>query len=165
MADRRCVMEICGLLAAAYPRFELQAQTIEVYARCLTDLPDAVLEAAAKDCIARSRFFPTVAELREAAHGITHAGEETAFEAWEQVMRSFRMCDQCPSFRNPRIKKALDGIGGWRLVGLSDNTVADRARFIQAYNVYQERDKRQQLSLPEVRRLAEGLKMGIKMLR
>ena len=165
MADRRFVAEICGVLAAAYPRFTLRKETIEVYARCLADLPDAVLEAAAKDCIARSRFFPTVAELREAAHGITHAGEETAYEAWEQVMRSFRMCDKCPSFRNPRTNKALDGIGGWRLVGLSDNTVADRARFIQAYNSYQERDKRQQLSLPEVRALAEGLKMGVKLLK
>ena len=122
MADRRFVAEMCGVLAAAYPRFTLRKDTIEVYARCLADMPDAVLEAAAKDCIARSRFFPTVAELREAAHGITHAGEETAYEAWEQVMRSFRMCDKCPSFRNPRTNKALDGIGGWRLVGLSDNT-------------------------------------------
>lgn len=56
---------ILAQLVAAYPRQEISKQTVAVYVRQLADLEPEQLAAAADLHIRRSRFFPSVAELRQ----------------------------------------------------------------------------------------------------
>jgi hypothetical protein len=63
--------ELMSVLTAAYPRQITGRNTLAVYAQALADLdPDEVREAVAEH-VATSRFFPTIAEIRDsvfAAH-------------------------------------------------------------------------------------------------
>lgn len=58
---------VMAYLAAAYPRAEMSAHTIAVYADGLGDQDFADVMQAARDLVHHSRFMPTVAELREIA--------------------------------------------------------------------------------------------------
>lgn len=62
--------DLIGELAAGYPSVVIAEQTIEVYAKDLSDIPLDTLRAAIELCRRESRFFPTVPELRERADSI-----------------------------------------------------------------------------------------------
>ena len=161
MADLTSVTRMMGVMAAAYPGFTISAETIRVYGRMLADIPDKLLEGAGMDCMARCRFFPTIAEIREAAYSIKllQSGAPSAFEAWGEVSRlmaevgSYRV----PEFSHPWIATAVRQVGGWTRLCQSENSVADRARFLDAYADAQRRDARQETTMPEVRQLAARL--------
>lgn len=53
-------------LAAAYPKTHLGQATLAVYAADLADIDPDVLAGALVDLRRTSRFFPTIAEIREA---------------------------------------------------------------------------------------------------
>lgn len=59
-------MKLVAILEAAYPRQELREETIEVYASFLLDIDYKVAEKAIQAHIRSERWFPTIAEIREA---------------------------------------------------------------------------------------------------
>jgi hypothetical protein len=158
MATERAVVEVCGVLAAAYPSFSLTRETIAVYQRVLSDLPDELLQTAALDAISKCKWFPTVAELRDAALSIrtNSMAQLSAFEAWDEVCRLIR--DQghvsTPEFSHPWIAAAVRQSGGWVRLCMSENTVADRARFIEGFQDAQRRNLEGERTLPQVKDLA-----------
>jgi hypothetical protein len=62
--------DLIGELAAGYPSVVIAEQTIEVYAKDLSDLPLDTLRRAIEVCRSESRFFPTVADIRERANAL-----------------------------------------------------------------------------------------------
>lgn len=66
MTNIECA-KVLALLKAAYPRTELSDATIEVYTECLADEDYTAVRARALEAIQESKFFPTVAELRDHA--------------------------------------------------------------------------------------------------
>jgi len=158
MATDRGVAEVCGVLSAAYPSFALTRETIGVYQRVLADVPDDLLQMAAVDCISKGRFFPSVSELRDAALAIrtNSMAQISAFEAWDEVCRLIR--DQghasTPEFSHPWIAAAVRQSGGWVRLCMSENSIADRARFLEAFADAQRRNLEAERTLPQVRELA-----------
>jgi len=62
---------------------------------------------------------------------------------------------------HPLIDRAIEGIGGWR--SLTDPDALDgvnRARFLEAYRTYQERQRQDQALLPMVREAVGQLRAG-----
>lgn len=137
MADERTITEVLTGLAACYPNFQVPKQTVVAYAHVLADIDGEVLHAAALACVAKSRFFPTIAELRDEAYAIAtnRLALPSAYEAWEEVMRQVRQVGSygSPEWSHPWIEAALRQVGGFRYVCQSENSTADRARFIEAY--------------------------------
>ena len=162
MATERGLIEVMGVLAAAYPTFPLTKETISVYARVLTDIPDELLQMASLDSISKGKFFPTLAELRDSAISIrtNRAGQPSAFEAWEEVARLIRRKGHgdTPEFSNPWIATAVRQIGGWNVICMSENMTADRARFFEAFQDAERRNDAAERTLPQVKELA--LRMG-----
>lgn len=78
-------LKLLATLKAAYPRQELGEETLEVYARDLADLDHEVAVAAVERMRKSSRFFPTIAELRESAAEI-RLGAPPPRIAWGQVV-------------------------------------------------------------------------------
>jgi len=158
VATEKVTVQVLGVLAAAFPQFNLTKETGEVYSRVLADLPDELLRTAALDCVSKCRFFPTVSELRDAALSIKRigAGDPSAFEAWDEVCRLIR--DQghgsTPDFSHPWIAAAVRQSGGWVRLCMSENSVADRARFLEAFADAQRRNLETERTLPQVRELA-----------
>lgn len=64
-------------LALHFPGAELTEHNIKGYVWSLSDLSQIVLRAAIERCVATSKFFPSVAEIRENA-GAVSAGESDA---------------------------------------------------------------------------------------
>src|ERR1043166_1167115 len=54
-----------GKLAAGFPSVGISEDTIDVYVRELYDVPLTLLQRGVTQALESSRFFPTIAELRE----------------------------------------------------------------------------------------------------
>lgn len=152
-------LKIMALLTAAYPQANIEEETIQIYIKFLLDLPCEAGQAAALELIASSRWFPAVAELRQAA---VEAMPENQIpgpgEAWGEVVGQLRAVGWYgrPSFSHPAITKAVKAMG-WRELCMSENVVADRAHFLRIYENYQERAKKELWQLPEVQQLRAKL--------
>lgn len=160
---------VINFLIDAYPRQEIQPGTVKVYQETLQDIDPDLLKSAVLKHISKSPWFPSVSELRDAAASLIEQanGEPDAFTAWAEVMGEIRRVGSygTPNFSSQRIHKAVDGIGGWRELCMSENTISDRARFVEAYNTYQTRDKEDRRMLPAVHiaiaQLAESKRMSL----
>ena len=154
MSDPQDILKILALLGAVYPGFELKELTIEVYIRLLKDLPVEFLEKAALDHISRVKFFPTIAELREAAFALLEAANPLPVpqEAWQQVQAEIERVGHAgtPQFECPAVTQAAEALG-WRTLCVSENPIADRAHFVQVYQAILERQRQEARRLPEVR--------------
>ena len=158
MGSEKATLEVLGVLAAAFPQFNLTKETGAVYSRVLSDVPDELLQTAALDCISKGKWFPAVAELRDAALSIKRigSGNPSAFEGWEEVIRLIREKGHgfLPEFSHPWIASAVRQIGGWDRICMSENLVADRARFFEAFQDAERRNLEAERTLPQVRELA-----------
>ncbi len=161
------IVEILGVLAAAYPNFNLQTQTIQVYRQMLADLDPDLLEQAAKAHLATHPFFPTVAELRENAGKLVERATATPSSAgaWGEVLDKIHRYGNTlyggtvPEFSSPLIARVV-GYFGWNELCLSENLTADRARFLQAYEIELARAREDLRFLPETHCAIDQLKAG-----
>jgi len=174
LPSRDVIAQVLGVLANFFPAFSRQQSAdawtgmIAAYHLVLYDVPADLLERAALDLGARATFFPSAGELRKAAFDLLDLGHDvpTAQDAWAEVSRRLRRgfyrLDECGAYQrrqptaedwsHPLIQRAIDGIGGW--LALTDPqalATADRARFIEAYNVYATRERQTRDMLPCVR--------------
>lgn len=171
------IVKIMGVLHAAFPLYAMQKQTIQIYCDALQDLELEYLEEAARIHIATEKFFPTIAELRAASVRIREyaANVPLAAEAWGEVVEKMRTIGSTvdfgggqPKFSNPLIDRVVRYLD-WNLLCLTDNITADRARFIQAYEVELARERENMRFLPSThdaiaRLRAENVHAGVKQL-
>ena len=158
---RKDIAQILAILGAAYPRQVLNAAqlklAITVWLDILGDIPLDQIHLAVKAHCSNSKWFPAVAEIRQAALdlGETEADRITAGDAWGEVTRAFGRTrwGELPDFSHPRIMQAVIAIGGWQNLCASniDAATADRARFIQAFETYERREHTDRRMLPAVR--------------
>lgn len=131
-----------AVMSRFYPNYELDDQTVELYASMLADIPNDVLEAAAKKIIATSTFFPALAEWHQSALDLIHdkAGIPTPFEAWAEVLREMKRVGSYgePNFSHPLVLRTVK-IFGWIDLCASEQPDYDRAHFVKAYQQLQER--------------------------
>jgi hypothetical protein len=170
MSTTDSIAEVLGVLMAAYPSWGENNPkidfTLEVYCRALMDIDIGLLRSAAMQHISSSKWFPSVAELREAALSIITHGDESAEEAWGKVKQAIRAYGSYrePQFENDKIAQSVK-IMGWLNLCMSENEVADRAHFFKIYQSVQNRERFDAISLPEVRqaieRIAEGKRHAI----
>jgi hypothetical protein len=150
MASEMEVLRVLKILGDIYPSYHLSSSAVEIYVRLLADLPGEVLEQAALEHISLSTFFPAIAELRSAAFDILEAITPlpSDYEAWAEVQAEIRRVGHVgqPQFSHELTDKVV-ALLGWRYLCLSENPVADRSHFIQAYQAL--RNGKQQ----ELRRL------------
>lgn len=157
MANYQDVAEVVALLAAAYPNWNATEYTAEVYYQDLKDIPSEELKVAAQHCRTENgrKFAPSVGEIRGAVSELRSyaANVPSPFQAWQEVLQ--QMNENGGDFGNPvwshpLIERAVRAIG-WRNLRMSENPVADRARFLQCFEQLQERAARENMLLPEVR--------------
>lgn len=159
MATLDDIRQIVGTLSLAYPNFERDkrpdqlAAMIDIYHRTLYDIDARLLEAAVMQHITNSKWFPTVAELREAALSLTHFEELSAEEAWIEVKQAIRRVGYygVPQFSDDRIKQAVSAFG-WRELCSYDieQEGITRAHFMRIYESLQRRSRAVDSMLPEI---------------
>jgi hypothetical protein len=153
MATNQEIEKALRVLSAAYPRFELPEATISIYQRLLSDLDFDLLKAATLQCASMCTFFPTVAEIRNAAVEVITMSEgiPSASEAWGEIVRMMGTVGRgkYPQFSHPFIEQVVDDFG-WSCLCLSENAISDRARVIDAYEKIVKKSLREKQMLPEV---------------
>lgn len=129
-------MMLCAAFSDHVARLsdETMEAQVQLYHRMLCDLELCDLEAVALRHMAESQWFPKIAELRKSAASLTHPEALDPVEAWEQVRLAILRTGSygVPEFDDP-LTGAIVRQMGWRDLCLSENPVADRARFIEAY--------------------------------
>ena len=164
MASSETVSMVMGVMAHAYPRYELSADSVKLYAKLLADIPGEILEAAAHQIMAESKFFPSVAEWREMAHKLMTGAHNipTAYEAWEDAMRQVNLCGEyyryqfnarVPEYSHPLVERAVKVIG-YRHLLESENIAVDRAHFFKIYDSLVNRAEEDTRLLPDVKQVS-----------
>jgi len=137
----------------------MPAERLKAYELVLGDLEPELLEAAVVQCLATCRFFPRPAEIRDAAFDLRKGGKPSCYDGWAEVTEQIRhkgLYGQ-PEFSHPAIEDAVRQVGGWQFLCLSENPVADRARFVEAYEQADRRSDKAERMLPQVKALAARL--------
>ena len=130
-----------AILSAGYPNQVIREETIEIYARMLRDFDFETVNAAIQDIIAQSRFFPSIAEIRQTVieRRLDFAPAEAA---WGEVMSEVRRVGSYhqPIWSSEPVAAAVQAIG-WRNICMCEldqlNTL--RAQFERMYRTYRER--------------------------
>lgn len=142
MNRTECARLIANLLAnyhnADVPSVEA---LVSAWALVLGDVPYPAAEAAVVAHIRTSTFFPTAAEilaLVAAGSGIV----PTTGDAWAMVQRHLR--DYGPGagavFTGPEpVRQAVNAMGGWWVLRMSETPVRDQAAFVRVYETYAKR--------------------------
>ena len=167
MATHETVLKVFKMLSRAYPDYTAKnlagaeaVETMRLYERAMEDMPDTALEAATLDHITSSQWWPKISELRERATGLllNDLALPTAAEAWGMVVERLRK--PATIYRDgqhyrlrpmaPLIEKTVHALGGWSYLRTSENSVADRARFLESYDILALRERRRVSEHPAV---------------
>ena len=157
MASYETITEIVVKLSAAYPNWNVNEYTTEIYYQDLRDLPDQELLIAAQHCRAENgrKFAPSTGEIRGAVaelHGLA-ANVPTSYQAWQEVQQQILENGGDygnPVWSNPLVERTVKLIG-WRNLRMSEDPISDRMRFVQCYEQLLERAQREEMLIPEVR--------------
>lgn len=150
------IIKSLTVLATAFPNSGVTSKTFQVYAGMLKDLDADVFAAALEQAANGSKFFPSIAEIRDRADAITTPTQLTEADAWGQVMAAIRKVGFYgqPVFDNPIVTRAVE-IMDWRTLCTSENVIADRAHFMKIYGQLAHRELEDAKLLPAARRLRE----------
>lgn len=164
------ILKVLKPYAAAFPNVKMQAEAWPIYASVLSTLTPDEVNAAMRKLLHTVKFFPTVAEIFEAAQSIRQtvegSGLPDAGEAWEEVIRQGRMngLDRPWTYSCPEVKKALERFGKSELMHVEESqTNTARAQFMRIYTEIIKRSKEDRenevvlAALPKTRnKLARG---------
>ena len=171
MADRKDITEMFAMIVNVFLRFELKRGTIDDYFNLLKDLPSETLKAASKECVTSSPFPPSVYELRKTAVNLHKRADNvpSAAEAWEEVLSApedgieRRVITEGGSyvievfnyvFTHPLVEKVARNMG-WPKKFWTSSLMADRSRFMNAYEANLDRSSAEARSVPAVMKYIE----------
>ncbi len=169
MATAEKIVQMLEVFRRFWPRDFAAADAITygAWQAILADIDDDLLGAAYAQYVAESAYPPKPADIRKQAMRLRQPDELTGVEAWGALCRYIRRWPGGwgrwvgdhhvdPPRLPKRVQRAVDAIGGLSYLRYSEDTVADRARFVQAYDALLEREQREARMLPEVRAVARA---------
>jgi hypothetical protein len=174
MATKQEIVEVLAMLAAVYPRHDMPKEAVGAYALLLQDLDGEELRASARDIATKSKWFPSVHELRAnvAKLRARAVGIPTAYEAWAEVINtgpeiqlSTVETDQgdwtikrTPYQWSHPIVEQVARLMGWpsKFPSGQDTLMADRAHFFKAYDRAIQDAMDDEITLPEIQDYIES---------
>ena len=140
--DRDATLKLLMLTKKMFPESKVDAQSFILYTAALDDLTYQQIKAGILKLLNTSKFFPRVADIREAAGAmvehVSHTGKPDAGEAWGEVIKFLKArspCDGRPyPWPCPEIEEAAKRIGLSSLFALEikDEPIV-RAQFMKIY--------------------------------
>lgn len=154
---REEIVQVLAVLKANYSgalkditRQEAEGK-INLWITMFADTDKKIMNLAIQKIIATSKYFPTVAEVREAISEINTGYVMDGGEAWGEVIAAIR------NYGQYREMQALESMSemtrivvqrlGWHDLCISEDTEIDRAHFLKVYQAEEKRQK-QKNALP-----------------
>ena len=144
---------LLAVLAAAFPRFEVDDLKMQVWYEMLGDLDYTVANMAIKKLIMQNTFAPAIAEVRKAATELLNPRQVTGSEAWGEVTMAIRTYGyyreaEALASMSPTTAQVIKHMN-WREICTSEEpTGVLRGQFLRMYEQVSTREREQQL-LPE----------------
>lgn len=141
--NRQETSQILSVLFAAFPNarpHQSKAElTLDVWSASMADISADTARKVVQALIDTRTFMPSIAEIRSMASQASRGRVRSGAEAWPGVVSAMR---QEGAYRTPGVEFVFaDPIAArcvqlmdWQTLCLSENTVADRARFIELYD-------------------------------
>lgn len=137
--------QLVGTVLVSYPsqgsklNDAQQIAMARVWMEMLGDFTYAQCNAALRLLVQTRQFMPTIAEIRSAVLDLERGPVTAGGDAWGDVLAAMKSKG---AHRTPGIDFTFPDVTtarcvqrlGWRDLCLSENTVADRARFIELYD-------------------------------
>ena len=140
------VIKLLTLVSKAYPYAKADGATFALYAKALEPLSYDEINAGVTKCMRKCKFFPTVAEIFEAAESMKKTaagnGKPEAGEAWQEAMDNVRRysCYKPWKYSCDEVEQAVKQFGKMDLIMLESDAVnTARAQFMRIYNSELER--------------------------
>jgi hypothetical protein len=133
-------LEFVVKLVACFPNSRFTRANTEAYVTCLVDLDcDVATRALPRLAMVCGKFVPSVQDIREVVTDMQHGPRRTGAEAWQDVERAQRKAGylRTPRFTDPIVASIV--AADWATWCKPDNPAADRARFIELYEVRSKR--------------------------
>lgn len=129
---------LIGALKAAFPRHPVSKGTASLYMAFLVGMDYENAHEGVKRHIATSKWFPTVAEIRDAAAASDPKPESD--QAWTEVLAAVTRYgrSKSPPWSDPMIGQAVDAIG-WDTICNSTAIGIERAHFTRSYEAIRRR--------------------------
>lgn len=148
-------------VAANHPQMQERdlRPTAELWCRMLADIPYELAERAVAKILATNRFWPSVAEVREAALELSGTRIPTAAEAWGEVRAAigaygyYRPGEAMASL-SPAVRQAVSHLG-WSSVCQEDESII-RAHFLRTYEACARREQELAVVPPDVREMLQA---------
>lgn len=150
--DEARIMATLAPLIAIFPNWKPEPEAVRLYSMILSDMNSEILEEAIVVLLTEPRdFMPTPGTIRDAALDLIsyRDGDPNVYTAWSQVMDHF---NRRSSEAHPLTEQVVKLMGGWNVIGLSDNLSSERARFVDAYREMTRERKQKQRMLPRTRK-------------
>lgn len=139
-------------------------EMVTAYASLLDDLTYEQCNAALRVLLQTRTWMPSVADIRSTVLEIQRGPQRAGGDAWGFVLQAvkregfYRTPGVDFTFRDPIIARCVETMG-WQELCLSENAVADRARFIELYDKLASNARREQQS-PMLAGAREQREMG-----
>lgn len=146
--ETKCLL---GLALANWPRMQDKDFNVSAIAalwyKLLGHLPYEVAEAGLAKVLLTAKFFPTVAEVLQAASSIqAKPGDPPPpEEAWDEVCRNLDPY-RSHQWSHETIRLTVQRLGGIRSLCESETLAADRAHFFKLYDMQINHEKEKTLN-------------------
>ena len=164
-------MKTTQMLAAClrgFPNSKADTETLLFYITAVDDLTFVEVKAALTTLCRNAKFFPTVAEIYEAAESVKNTAQGTAEldagQAWEEVMRLVKTCHMYKpwTYSTPEVEQAVKQFGKMELISLEESAMnTARAQFRNIYNGILARKKEKEQNKAVLSKLGIQLKEQI----
>ena len=141
---------LLAVLAAAFPRFEVDDLKMQVWYEMLGDLDYTVANMAIKKLIMQNTFAPAIAEVRKAATELLNPRQVTGSEAWGEVTMAIRTYGyyreaEALASMSPTTARVVRHMG-WQDICMSEEpTGVLRGQFLRMYGQVADGEQEQQL--------------------
>lgn len=164
--------EVAQLVTIANSNFPTSQErdmkpTLLLWEKALSDIPYDIAEKALLKVLSTSKFFPTLAEIREASVQLTQPRSMDAIEAWGmivQAIRKYGMYDQVKAMESfpPEVAEMVRRFT-WRELCLNENPDTLRAQFRMAWETQSKREREMSVLPSNVREMIESVSGNMNM--
>lgn len=153
---------LVALATANFPNMQEKdmGPTVALWSEILSDIPFDLAKAALIKVLVTAKFWPTVAEIREAATQLANPQALLPAEAWGLVTQAnskygyYRASEGMESLPT-MVQEVVRALGGFRTICMSENPDITRAHFLKMYEQYANREREYNLLPTGVRQLVD----------
>jgi len=145
------VVELIRQLAAAHRPYGWSDESVDGYLMALGDVDVELVRRAVVAAVRTRDKMPAPAELRRDALALlVGKGPPDVDQAWSEVLTRFGTHGRyrTPDWSHPLIAEAVESLGGWGRLCLTEDVTGARIRFTRAYQTSSDRAERLALTSP-----------------